>query len=218
MKLNAFTKSYENRVALEFPGIELPESMICTVIGSNGSGKSTLARVLSGVISADGGTSPLSKGIKVGYMPQKSFAFRMSTQANLRLSGGDEAKAKELMERLQISHLAKQRAKKLSGGETARMALARLLMQRYDLLILDEPTASMDMESTALTEEVVTDYCRATGCTALWVTHSLQQARRIAGYALFLHRGSLCEFGAANELLFSPKEAETQKFLKFYGL
>ena len=165
MKLNAFTKSYENRIVLSFPGIELPEGGICAIIGSNGSGKSTLARVLSGVISADGSTSPLSPNIRVGYMPQNSFAFRMSTQANLRLSGGDEAKAKELMERLQISHLAKQQAKKLSGGETSRMALARLLMQRYDLLILDEPTASMDMESTALTEAVIKDYCRTTGCT-----------------------------------------------------
>ena len=218
MKLNAFAKSYEKRAALSFPGIELPDGGICAIIGSNGSGKSTLARVLSGVISADGGTSPLSKDIKVGYMPQKSFAFRMSTHANLRLAGGGEPKAKELMERLHISHLAKQRAKKLSGGETARMALARLLMQRYDLLILDEPTASMDIESTALTEEVVRDYCRTTGCTVLWVTHSLQQARRVADYALFLHSGSLCEAGSADEVLFSPKEAETQKFLEFYGL
>ena len=217
MKLNAFAKSYEKRAALSFPGIELPDGGICAIIGSNGSGKSTLARVLSGVISADGGTSPLSKDIKVGYMPQKSFAFRMSTQANLQLAGG-EPKAKELMERLHISHLAKQRAKKLSGGETARMALARLLMQPYDLLILDEPTASMDIESTALTEEVVRDYCRTTGCTVLWVTHSLQQARRIADYALFLHCGTLCEAGSADEVLFTPKEAETQKFLEFYGL
>jgi len=218
MKLNAFAKSYENRVALDFPAIELPEGGICAIIGSNGSGKSTLARVLSGVIAADGGTSPLSKTVKVGYMPQKSFAFRMSTRANLRISGADEAKAKELMERLQISHLAKQRAKKLSGGETARMALARLLMQPYDLLILDEPTASMDMESTALTEDVVKDYCCTTGCTVLWVTHSLQQARRIADHALFLHCGSLCETGSADDVLFSPKESETQKFLEFYGL
>lgn len=218
MKLNAFTKSYENRIVLSFPGIELPEGGICAIIGSNGSGKSTLARVLSGVISAAGSTSPLSPNIRVGYMPQNSFAFRMSTQANLRLSGGDEAKAKELMERLQISHLAKQQAKKLSGGETSRMALARLLMQRYDLLILDEPTASMDMESTALTEAVVKDYCRATGCTVLWVTHSLQQARRVADYALFLYRGALCEADSADKLLFTPKEAETQKFLEFCGL
>ena len=218
MKLNAFTKSYENRAVLSFPGIELPDGGICAIIGSNGSGKSTLARVLSGVITADGGTYPLSKTIKVGYMPQKSFAFRMSTQANLRLSGSDEAKAKELMERLQISHLAKQRAKKLSGGETSRMALARLLMQRYDLLILDEPSASMDMESTALTEAVIKDYCRTTGCTVLWVTHSLQQARRVADYALFLYRGALCEADSADKLLFTPKKTETQKFLEFYGL
>lgn len=217
MKLNAFTKSYEGRRVLDFPGCELPEGRICALIGSNGSGKTTLARVLSGVIKADGNTVPLSPDIKVGYMPQKSFAFRMSTVANIRLSG-DEAKAKELMERLQISHLAKSRAKRLSGGETARMALARLLMQRRDLLILDEPTASMDIESTALTEEVVRDYCRTTGCTVLWITHSLQQARRVADYAIFLHRGTLCEADSADKLLFAPQNEDTKRFLEFYGI
>ncbi len=217
MKLNAFTKSYEGRKALDFPGCELPEGMICAVIGSNGSGKTTLARVLSGVTKTDGNTVALPPNIEVGYMPQKSFAFRMSTLANMRLSGA-EAKAKELMEQLQIAHLAKLRAKRLSGGETARMALARLLMQRHDLLILDEPTASMDMESTSLTEEVVRDYCRTTGSTVLWVTHSLQQARRVADYAMFLRQGSLCEAGAADKLLFTPQKEETKKFLEFYGI
>ena len=218
MKLTPFTKSYEGRKVLDFCGIELPEGKVCAVIGSNGSGKSTMAKVLSGVAKSDSGLSPLPHSIKVGYMPQKSFAFRMSTLANVRLSGGSEAEAKRLMERLQIAPLATHRAKRLSGGETARMALARLLMQKFDLLILDEPTASMDMESTALTEEVVTEYCRTTGCTVLWVTHSLQQARRMADFALFMSGGILCESGPASKLLFEPKNEETKKFLDFYGI
>lgn len=218
MKLTPFAKSYDGRKVLDFCGVDLPEGKICAVIGSNGSGKSTMAKVLSGAVKSDSGSSPLSRSLKVGYMPQKSFAFRMSTLANVRLAGGSEDEAKRLMEQLQISRLAKHRAKRLSGGETARMALARLLMQKFDLLILDEPTASMDMESTALTEEVVAEYCHTTGCTVLWVTHSLQQARRVADYALFLHRGTLCEAGSASKLLFEPENAETKKFLEFYGI
>lgn len=218
MKLNSFSKSYEGRRVLDFCGIELPEGKICVVIGSNGSGKSTLAKVLSGVIRADGGISPLPKCLKVGYMPQKSFAFRMSTLANIRIAGGSTEEAAALAEKLQIASLSKNRAKRLSGGEMARMALARLLMRRYDLLILDEPTASMDMESTALTEAVVAEYCRNTGSTVLWVTHSLQQARRVADHAIFMRCGILCEEGEAEKLLFSPEKDETRQFLDFYGI
>lgn len=218
MKLNPFAKTYEGRTVLSFAGCELPEGKITAVIGANGSGKSTLSKVLSGTVKADGGTLPLPREVRVGYMPQKSFAFRMSTAANIRIAGGDEAEALRLMERLRLTHLAKQRAKRLSGGETARMALARLLMHKYDLLILDEPTASMDMESTALTEEVITEYCRESGCTVLWVTHSLQQARRVADHALFLKDGTLWEEGAADVLLYRPEKDETKTFLQFYGV
>ena len=68
----------------------------------------------------------------------------------------------------------------VSSGETAKMALARLLMRDYELLILDEPTAAMDVESALAAEALLSDYCRDTGAGILLVTHSLQQARRIA--------------------------------------
>ncbi len=91
-------------------------------------------------------------------------------------------------------------------------------MHKYDLLILDEPTASMDMESTVLAEKVVTEYCRNYGCTVLWVTHSLQQARRVAEYALFLKDGELWEEGPVEVLLYRPEKDETKTFLQFYGV
>ena len=69
------------------------------------------------------------------------------------------------------------RANFLSGGETARMALARVVMKFYDVVILDEPTAAMDMEATILSENLIVDFVRETGCTLILVTHSFQQAR-----------------------------------------
>ena len=69
-----------------------------------------------------------------------------------------------------------QPAHKLSGGETARMALARLLMRDRQLLIVDEPTAAMDMESVTLAERLLAEYREKTGCTLLLATHSLRQA------------------------------------------
>ena len=217
MKTAAFTKSYGNRTVLRLPALDLPEGMITAVIGANGSGKSTLARVLAGIEAADGNTTVL-KDCSVGYLPQKSYAFRMSTRRNILLNGEDSARAEELMQALGLEDLARQRAGKLSGGETAKMTLCRLLMGTYRLLILDEPTAAMDMESTLAAEELIRKRCRETGCGVLLITHSIQQARRLASRAIFLHKGELAEQGDAERVLYLPQDPLTQRFLEVYGV
>ena len=121
------------------------------------------------------------------------------------------------MERLQIAHLAGERADRLSGGETARMALARLMMGRFDLVILDEPTAAMDMESSTLAEGLILDYCRESDCALVLGTHSLQQARGVADEALFFCAGQLLEQGEKEKLLYTPEREETRRFLDFYA-
>ena len=151
-------------------------------------------------------------------MPQKSYAFRMNVARNLALNGSDSERRETLLRTLKIDTLAGQSAKRLSGGETARMALARLLMRDYELLILDEPTAAMDVESTLTAETLLSDYCRDTGAGILLVTHSLQQARRIAQHVLFLHQGELREQGDASRLLSTPETEELRRFLEFYGI
>ncbi|MBQ8263731.1 MAG: ABC transporter ATP-binding protein [Oscillospiraceae bacterium] len=216
MKINALKKTYGSRCVLDFEGFELKKGEICALIGSNGSGKSTLARIAAGVLEADGGAKALDGKPDIGYMPQKSYAFRMNALRNLRLGGGSETEAMEMLEKLGIAHLAKSPAKRLSGGETARMALGRVLMGGHELIILDEPTASMDMESTALSEKLITEYCRGKNAAVLWVTHSLAQARRCADKCIFLRGGLMWEAGEAEKLLNSPEREETKEFLKFY--
>jgi len=217
MKIEAFSKTYEGVTVLDFPGMELEPGKIYAVIGANGSGKSTFVRILAGVLSADQKRKPLS-GVSVGYMPQKNYAFRMTTRANVLLNGKEEEKANGLLDFLQLRHLENKRADRLSGGETARMVLARLMMGTYDLVILDEPTAAMDMETTALSEALIAEYVRDTGCTLILVTHSLQQARRIADTVLYFHKGKLLESGPKSQVLDAPGKEETKKFLQFYGI
>ncbi len=222
MTIAPFRKSYAGATALDFPGAPLPAGQTCAVIGANGSGKSTLAKVTAGV-TACGQPQVLSPPVSVGYLPQHSYPFQMTVRANLMLNAprrNDPARqrADMLLERLEIAHLSEQKAHHLSGGETARMVLARLLMRRYDLLILDEPTAAMDIRSTALTEQLVADYQAETGCGVLWITHSLKQAVRIADTVLFLCRGRLAEAGPAERLLTAPQTSELRQFLDFYGV
>ena len=216
MKINALSKTYEGRKVLSTPSFELLNGEICVLVGANGSGKSSLAKAIAGVISDDFGAKSFEEKLNVGYMPQKSYAFRMNVLRNLLLAGGDETGAMEMLDKLGIAHLAKAPAKKLSGGESARMALGRVLMEKHDLIILDEPTASMDMESTALSEALIVDYCKKSGAAVLWVTHSLAQARRVADKAMFLRKGEMIEFGNAEKLLNEPEKEETKEFLKFY--
>lgn len=217
MKTIAFSKTYNKRVVLNLPELELPKGQITAVIGPNGSGKSTFAKILAKIEYADD-KRPLLAGSSVGYLPQKSFPFRMSTEKNILQNGNDRARAAELMKALDIGGLAGQSAKKISGGETARMALARLLMGQYDLLILDEPTSAMDMESTLASERLIADYCHKTGCAVLLITHSIQQARRMARQVAFLHQGKLIEQGETDVVLSKPSQAETKQFLDFYGI
>jgi ABC-type Mn2+/Zn2+ transport system ATPase subunit len=192
MKISAFSKTYEDRRVLDFPGMELTPGKIHAIIGANGSGKSTFAKILAGTIPADK-RGRHTEGGTVGFMPQKNYAFRMSTRDNLLLNGKDPARAERLMDAIQIRHLENKRADKLSGGETARMALARLMMKQYDLVVLDEPTAAMDMETTLLSEKLITEYVKETGCALVLVTHSLQQARRIYDEVWYFHKGKLLE-------------------------
>ena len=217
MKIAAFSKTYEGRKVLDFPGMDLEPGKIYAVIGANGSGKSTFSKILAGVLKADRRGKWLEGGT-VGYMPQKNYPFRMTTKANILLNGKDVKRAENLMDALQIRHLENKRAYFLSGGETARMALARLMMKSYDVAILDEPTAAMDMETTILSENLITDYVQETGCTLILVTHSLQQARRIADQVLYFHKGALLESGPRDRVLYDPETPETKQFLEFYGV
>ena len=217
MKTRALTKTYRSRVVLSLPELELPSGQITAVIGPNGSGKSTFAKILAGIEPADD-KKPVLSGISVGYLPQKSFPFRMSTEKNILQNGNDPARARKLMQTLGIDALAGQSAKRLSGGETARMALCRILMKRYDLLILDEPTTAMDMESTLAAEKLIRETCGTQDCALVLITHSISQARRISDRVLVLRRGVLIEQGESGQVLTEPKEEETRRFLDFYAL
>lgn len=217
MKIRPFTKTYNGKRVLRVPSLTLEEDAVYAVIGANGSGKSTFARIVSGILPDDEKKKVCEGAGTVGYMPQRSYGFRMSVRKNILLGGGEAPRAQMLMRHLEIEDLAGRRADRLSGGETARMALARILMKRYDLIFLDEPTAAMDVSSASLAEELIQKYRRENGCTVMLLTHSMKQARRLADHVLFFHQGDILEHGEAQQVLFHPRQEETRRFLEFYG-
>ena len=223
MKIENLSKTYGNRTVLRVHDMTLEPGIIYGVIGANGSGKSTFARVLSGQVKPDAGSKLTDfGGCRVGYMPQRSFGFQMSVLSNVLLTtkrtAADKTRALDLLKDLGIDQLAGKKADRLSGGETARMALARIMMQRYDLLILDEPTAATDIASTLRIEEMITRYRKETGCAVVFISHSLSQARRLADEVLFFCEGVLTEHGPAEAMLHHPQNPETARFLEFYDM
>ena len=222
MKINAIRKTYEGRTVLDFDGVSLEKGKIYAVLGANGSGKTTLARIAAGIVKPDGKTRPFDGECSVGYMPQKSFAFHASVMKNIMVAAdkNDEnrKKAERYMERLALSDLRDTRADRLSGGETAKTALIRTMMGDFDVLILDEPTAAMDVSSSLTAEELIKEYASERNACIILVTHSVKQAQRIADKVLFLYEGKLLEYGDTEQVLFSPQRRETIEFLNFYGV
>ena len=188
MIINNLKKTYKGRLVLDIPTLDVEDNKIYALVGANGSGKSTLAKILAGIIPSDSGN--LSQP-NTGYMAQKSYAFNMSLKNNIMINGDDQQRCNKLMESLGIKDLESNKAKSLSGGETAKMALARIMMKDYSLLILDEPTASMDRESVLLAEKLILDYKEKTGCTVILITHSMEQAERISDKILKIEYGKL---------------------------
>lgn len=218
MRIASFSKSYNGRTVLTLPELELQEGKIYGILGSNGAGKSTMIRVIGRLDKSDSRKAPL-KGVRVGYLPQKPFAFQMSTSSNILLNSkrneSDRVRASSLLSEIRLEELRRQNGKSLSGGETARMALCRILMKDYDLLLLDEPTAAMDMESTLLAEKLINDYRNRTNCSVLLITHSIAQARRIADEILYLDHGHLDAIGPTKEILEGSSSPSLTRFLEF---
>ncbi len=206
------------------PEIELERGKITIVTGTSGCGKSTFAQVICGAVKADDRRPVIDKKIKVGYMSQDNCAFKTSIEKNLMLNAGrmkkDEAKRRcaFLMEVLHLNELEKDRgAQELSGGELARMALARLLMNDYDLLILDEPTTPMSRSNALITEQLIKQYCTESGCAVLLLTNNLFQARSIGDHCLFFDAGRLIEEGPVSKVLYEPESPFVKKFIDSYN-
>ena len=217
MKTVPFTKTYPDGFTLRTGELELIPGRICCVLGSNGCGKSTLGRCLAGTLKTDGNRPPWTEPVEAGYLPQRPYPFKMSTEKNILLAEKDKEKAARLMRLLAIGHLSAQRGDRLSGGECARMCLARILMKNYTLLILDEPSASMDIEAIRLTEEAVRGYRDETGAAVLFVTHDIRQAERIADEVLFMDGGRILEHAGADAFFKLPGTDAGRRFLEFYG-
>lgn len=195
------------------------------LIGPNGSGKTTLLRAAMGLIPLDSGcigwggrnNSPPDRRAIVFQRPAM---LRRSAAGNVRYAlaaagvprAHREAHTAELLTLVGLDKLADRPARRLSGGEQQRLALARALARNPDLLFLDEPTASLDPAATKAIEDIISAVA-ARGVKVVMSTHDLGQARRLGGDIALLHRGRLIEHAPATEFFASPRSEEAKRFI-----
>ena len=193
------------------------------LLGPNGSGKSTLLRVAMGLIAPTAGcvsfggrATAQTDGRAIVF--QKPVMLRRSAAANVSFAlaaagrASDRTAIAQLLDQVGLGPLADRAARRLSGGEQQRLALARALARAPEVLFLDEPTASLDPAATKAVEEIVTRIA-AQGVKIVMATHDLGQAKRLAGEIVFLVRGQVAERALVPDFFVSPSTEEARRFL-----
>lgn len=193
------------------------------VVGPNGSGKTTLLRLAMGLIAPDAGSLTFG-GRPVVSSPRRAIVFqrpvmlRRTVAANVAFAlasaqrAADMAAVRGLLDRVGLTALADRPARRLSGGEQQRLALARALARDPEVLFLDEPTASLDPAQTKLVEDIIAGVA-ASGVKIVMATHDLGEARRLAGDVVFLVSGRLVEHSPAVQFFSTPASDAARRFL-----
>ena len=222
--------------ALEGVGLALGRGERLAILGRSGSGKTTLLRLIAGLEAPTAGDvaiagRPASRAGRVLVPPERrgvALVFQgLALFPNLRAldqvafaargrDGPDRARV--LLERVGLRHRANARLDELSGGERQRIALARALAQEPQLLLMDEPFASLDDEKRAEMRDLLRDLLDSSGTTLILVTHSRDDAFNLARRALVLERGRPVADDALEELLVRPRHAAAVRALGLGGL
>ena len=206
---------------------ELRPGLVTAVVGHNGAGKSTLAQVIAGTLRLDQGSARIGERVvddAATFVPARRRGVAMVSQAPrifthmsvlanvafpLRVRGVGRAEARaaalEQLRAVGIDDLAHKRASDLSGGQAARVAIARALVFRPEVLILDEPTAALDVEATAQVSSVLRQRLTGAGITTLLVSHDIAEVLALASHMIVMGDGRVVEEGEPARVLASPQ-------------
>ena len=228
LQLFEIKKSYRSIKALNSVSLEIDGGKIIVLLGVNGAGKSTLMRILSGLENADSGRILLNnkdtdaKTLRQvsTLVFQKTAMFTMNVFDNLvyglkiRKVPKEEIpkKINASLAEVRLSGFEKRRAKKLSGGEQQRIALARAFLLDSHVLLLDEPTANLDPNSAIIIEKAIVGK-KSNDRIIIMATHNLNQARRMADEIIHIHDGEIVEVAAPEDFFENPKSEITRKFI-----
>ncbi|MCK8825890.1 ATP-binding cassette domain-containing protein [Fuchsiella alkaliacetigena] len=222
-------KYYGEEKILDIEEVVIEEGLVLALMGPNGSGKSTLIKILSQLeeckqskIYFQGelvtAKNRLAVRRKIGFIWQDPLLYNTSVYENIALSlkfrdlseEKINTKVGEALTRLNINKLANKNAKQLSGGEKQKVSIARTLVAEPELIFIDEPNTSLDIDSINLVEEIIAEEVEK-GVSVLVVTHNFYQAKSLADEVLVLKEGRLVDQDRPENL--SIKEEGLLKYI-----
>jgi tungstate transport system ATP-binding protein len=191
------------------------------LVGANGSGKSTLLRVMHGLLEPSAGqVTPATVG-RQAMIFQRPHMMRASVQTNVALGlwlqgrrwRDASARALAVLQRFGLEALARRSARTLSGGQQQRLAIARACAIEPDVLLLDEPTSSLDPHAKR-DVEVLIQQLAAQGLTIVFASHNLGQVKRLASRVVYLEQGRVLADLSVERFFSGPLPESAQQFVK----
>ncbi|WP_425043488.1 ATP-binding cassette domain-containing protein [Primorskyibacter sp. S87] len=188
--------------------VDIHPAEIVTVVGPNGSGKSTFLRTLIGAVTPEQGSVNRSKGLRIGYVPQKlavDASLPMTVQRFLGLPRRvSETDAFNALEQAGVPDLGSRQLADLSGGQFQRVLLARALLERPQLLLLDEATQGLDQPGAAAFYRRIETVRQELGCAVVMVSHDLHVVMAASDRVLCLN-GHICCQGTPEIVASAPE-------------
>ena len=206
------------RTILNIPHALIPADRITACIGPNGAGKTTLLKLLDGLVKPDSGTVNYSFKTKTALVLHHTPMIKASARTNIAMvCDADEsiknADVDRVIEQVGLSGLANSPAHKLSAGERQKVCLGRAILQKPNLVLLDEPTANLDPQTTEQVEELIRQFDRQE-VDVIFSSHQLAQVQRLAEHIIFIDQGEIKEKGPVGPFFNNPQTPAAKRYLQ----
>ena len=212
------TKKFGNKIAVDGISFEVKSGTITALLGGNGAGKTTTISMLLGLLlPTDGRIQVLGEDMitsrhrvlsRINFgSPYVDLPKRLTVRENLRVFAGlyglrqADQRIKELASALVLEEFINQPTGQLSSGQLTRVALAKALINAPTLLLLDEPTASLDPDTGDWVRSYLEEYARNTGATILLASHNMNEVDRLCSNVLMMKQGKIVDYGTPTDLV-----------------
>ena len=217
IELRDITVKSNGRVILNIPHAIIPADRITACIGPNGAGKTTFLKLLDGLIKPDTGTVTYSFRNKTALVLHHTPMIKASAKTNLSLVRDidptiTDSEIEQVIERVGLKALAVSPAHKLSAGERQKLCLGRAILQKPNLVLLDEPTANLDPNTTEQVEGMIRQF-EAHATDVIFSSHQLAQVQRLAQYIVFIDHGEIKEKGPVGPFFLNPQTQAAKRYL-----
>ena len=218
IRVSGLTKRYGETLAVDDVSFAAARGQTIGLLGGNGAGKTTTIAMLMGLLIPTAGSihvlghdmarDRFAALARMNFSsPYVALPARLSVAENLRVYGhlygvrGLEARIREVAGELDLLDLLERPAGQLSAGQKTRVALAKSLINRPELLLLDEPTASLDPDTGDMVRSWLERYRAASGCTILLASHNMAEVERMCSHVVMLKQGRIVDQGSPGDLL-----------------